>query len=142
MLVGRGPAADGRRGRVCDCTTGEGLGRSGYCCVREVLWVADVFAGELEPVEDLAVEVVVETDSRGLRALLAARQSLHCGSLHCTCTTFFFGFVDAARWGGRFASCGCCASLAPLGTVACEAVFADRLSMESALAAVAWVRLE
>jgi hypothetical protein len=140
MLDGRGPAAGGRRGRVCDCATGEGFGRSGYCCVRDGLFVDEAVAGELDPAGDFVGEIVVETASRGLRPLLAARQSLHCGSLHCT--TFFFGFVDAARWGGLFEACGCCASLAPVGAVACDAVFAVRLSMESALAAVAWVRLE
>jgi hypothetical protein len=143
MLEGRGPVlTDGRRGRGCGWTAGAGLGRSETSWVREALLVEGAFAGELEPVGDLAGELVVETVTRGLRPLLAAIQSLHNGSLHCNCTTFFFGFVDAARCGGLLEVCGCCASLAPLAAGCCDAIFAGRPSMESALAAVAWVRLE
>jgi hypothetical protein len=108
--------------------------------VREGLLVEGVFAGELVPLCDLIGECEVETVTRGLRPLLAAIQSAHPGSVHCT--TFFFGLVDAVRWGALLEACGCCASLVPLGVESCGVDFTDRLSTESALVVVAWVRLE
>lgn len=104
---------------------------------------------------------MLETVTRGLRPLLARHLSQP-GSVHWT--TFFFGLVEGGRWEALLEPCECWASLAPLSMVVrrllvgpgaatsstkawvCEAMFAAAfaliLATESALAVVAWVRLE